>query len=557
MPHELFAERLGVAMTASGLNQVGLIRAAAARGRKLGKSQVSQYVSGKTLPRRDVMALLADVLEVDAAWLAGGTGGAVGTDAPDAAQSAGTAQTADAPGSPDATRPSHAKAAPPGRASGRLETAPPNGDARCGNEKGSAAGKKSPTPTQGSRNMRDFKKSNKLDNVLYDVRGPVADEAARMEDEGLRILKLNIGNPAPFGFRTPDEVVADMRQQLPDCEGYSNSKGLFSARKAIMQYAQLKNIPNVSMDGIYTGNGVSELIQLCMNALLDTGDEILIPSPDYPLWTACATLAGGTPVHYVCDEEAEWNPDLADMESKITSNTKAIVIINPNNPTGAVYPREVLEEIVEIARRHQLMIFSDEIYDRLCMDGIKHISIAALAPDLPCVTFSGLSKSHMIAGYRIGWMILSGNKRCMKDFIYGINMLSNMRLCSNVPAQSIVQTALGGYQSVERYVEPGGRIYEQREFVYKALNEIPGITAVKPKAAFYIFPKMDVERFNITDDEQFALDLLHEKRILITRGGGFNWAKPDHFRIVYLPRMEVLREALADLADFFAHYRQA
>ena len=554
MPHELFAERLGVAMTASGLNQVGLIRAAASRGRKLGKSQVSQYVSGKTLPRRDVMALLADVLEVDAAWLAGG---ADGIGAPDAVQPVGAASPAGSPGSPDAVRPSRAEAAPPGRASGRLETAPSNGDARRGNEKGSAAGKKSPSVTQGSRNMRDFKKSNKLDNVLYDVRGPVADEAARMEDEGLRILKLNIGNPAPFGFRTPDEVVADMRQQLPDCEGYSNSKGLFSARKAIMQYAQLKNIPNVSMDGIYTGNGVSELIQLCMNALLDTGDEILIPSPDYPLWTACATLAGGTPVHYVCDEEAEWNPDLADMESKITSNTKAIVIINPNNPTGAVYPREVLEEIVEIARRHQLMIFSDEIYDRLCMDGIKHISIAALAPDLPCVTFSGLSKSHMIAGYRIGWMILSGNKRCMKDFIYGINMLSNMRLCSNVPAQSIVQTALGGYQSVERYVEPGGRIYEQREFVYKALNEIPGITAVKPKAAFYIFPKMDVERFNITDDEQFALDLLHEKRILITRGGGFNWAKPDHFRIVYLPRMEVLREALADLADFFAHYRQA
>ena len=554
MPHELFAERLTTAMADSGLNQAGLIRAAASRGRKLGKSQVSQYVSGKTLPRRDVMALLADVLEVDAAWLAGGTGG---IDTPDAVQSAGTALPADAPGSPGAARSSRAEAAPPGRASGRLETAPPNGDARRGNEEESATGKKSPTPTQGSRNMRDFKKSNKLDNVLYDVRGPVADEAARMEDEGLRILKLNIGNPAPFGFRTPDEVVADMRQQLPDCEGYSNSKGLFSARKAIMQYAQLKNIPNVSMDGIYTGNGVSELIQLCMNALLDTGDEILIPSPDYPLWTACATLAGGTPVHYVCDEEAEWNPDLADMESKITSNTKAIVIINPNNPTGAVYPREVLEEIVEIARRHQLMIFSDEIYDRLCMDGIKHISIAALAPDLPCVTFSGLSKSHMIAGYRIGWMILSGNKRCMKDFIYGINMLSNMRLCSNVPAQSIVQTALGGYQSVERYVEPGGRIYEQREFVYKALNEIPGITAVKPKAAFYIFPKMDVERFNITDDEQFALDLLHEKRILITRGGGFNWAKPDHFRIVYLPRMEVLREALADLADFFAHYRQA
>ena len=405
--------------------------------------------------------------------------------------------------------------------------------------------------------MREFKKSSKLDNVLYDVRGPVADEAARMEDEGLRILKLNIGNPAPFGFRAPDEVVHDMRHQLTDCEGYSDSRGLFSARKAIMQYAQLKRLPNVSMDGIYTGNGVSELIQLCMNVLLNTGDEILIPSPDYPLWTACATLAGGTAVHYLCDEQAEWCPDLADMESKITSNTKAIVIINPNNPTGAVYPREVLEQIVEIARRHQLMIFSDEIYDRLCMDGYQHISIASLAPDLPCVTFSGLSKSHMVAGYRIGWMILSGNKRCMRDFIYGINMLSNMRLCSNVPAQSIVQTALGGYQSVERYVEPGGRIYEQREYVYKALNEIPGITAVKPKAAFYIFPKIDVKKFNITDDEQFALDLLHEKHILITRGGGFNWPEPDHFRIVYLPRMEVLREALTDLADFFAHYRQA
>lgn len=404
--------------------------------------------------------------------------------------------------------------------------------------------------------MREFKKSTKLDNVLYDVRGPVADEAARMESEGLRILKLNIGNPAPFGFRTPDEVVTDMRQQLPDCEGYSDSRGLFSARKAIMQYAQIKNLPNVGMEDIYTGNGVSELIQLTMNALLDNGDEILIPSPDYPLWTACATLAGGVPVHYVCDEQAEWCPDIADMEAKVTERTKAIVIINPNNPTGAVYPREILEQIVEIARRHQLMILSDEIYDRLCMDGYEHISIASLAPDLPCVTFSGLSKSHMIAGYRIGWMVLSGNKRCMRDFIYGINMLSNMRLCSNVPAQSIVQTALGGHQSVTSYIVPGGRVYEQRNYVYEALNAIDGITAVKPKAAFYIFPKMDVKKFNITDDEQFALDLLHQKRILITRGGGFNWDKPDHFRIVYLPRMEVLREAMADLADFFEHYRQ-
>ena len=502
MAQALFADRLRQVMAEKGLKQADLVHAASERGEKLGKSQVSQYVSGKVVPRANVVRLLAELLGVDADWLAAGEDR---------------------------------------RAAARPETAIPPAP--------STASKRSST-------MREFKKSAKLDNVLYDVRGPVADEAARMEDEGLRILKLNIGNPAPFGFRTPDEVVHDMRQQLPDCEGYSDSRGLFSARKAIMQYAQLKHLPNVSMDGIYTGNGVSELIQLCMNVLLNTGDEILIPSPDYPLWTACATLAGGTPVHYLCDEEAEWTPDLADMEAKITSNTKALVIINPNNPTGAVYPREVLEQIVEIARRHQLMIFSDEIYDRLCMDGHEHISIASLAPDLPCVTFSGLSKSHMVAGYRIGWMVLSGNKRCMRDFIYGINMLSNMRLCSNVPAQSIVQTALGGYQSVERYVEPGGRIYDQRNFVYEALNDIDGITAVKPKAAFYIFPKIDVKKFNITDDEQFALDLLHEKHILITRGGGFNWPKPDHFRIVYLPRMGVLREAMTDLADFFAHYRQ-
>ena len=504
MTNETFADRLRQAMAERGLKQADLVHGASARGEKLGKSQVSQYVSGKVVPRANVGALLAALLDVDGAWLATGEGT---------------------------------------RASARPETASQKPAAR--------------TSENRSVTMREFKKSSKLDNVLYDVRGPVADEAARMEDEGLRILKLNIGNPAPFGFRTPDEVVHDMRQQLPDCEGYSDSRGLFSARKAIMQYAQLKHLPNVSMGHIYTGNGVSELIQLCMNVLLNTGDEILIPAPDYPLWTACATLAGGTPVHYLCDEDDEWTPDLADMESKITSNTKALVIINPNNPTGAVYPREVLEQIVEIARRHQLMIFSDEIYDRLCMDGYQHISIASLAPDLPCVTFSGLSKSHMVAGYRIGWMILSGNKRCMRDFIYGINMLSNMRLCSNVPAQSIVQTALGGYQSVERYVEPGGRIYDQRNFVYEALNDIDGITAVKPKAAFYIFPKIDVKKFNITDDEKFALDLLHEKRLLVVHGGGFNWKKPDHFRVVYLPRIEVLGDAMRDLGDFLSRYRQA
>lgn len=404
--------------------------------------------------------------------------------------------------------------------------------------------------------MREFKKSSKLDNVLYDVRGPVVDEAARMEEKGTQVLKLNIGNPAPFGFRTPDEVVYDMARQLTECEGYSNSKGLYSARKAIMQYAQIKGLPNVGIEDIYTGNGVSELINLCMSALLDDGDEILIPSPDYPLWTACATLAGGKAVHYICDEQSEWYPDMADIRSKITDRTKAIVIINPNNPTGALYPREVLEDIVEIAREHQLLIFSDEIYDRLVMDGLEHISIASLCPDLFCVTFSGLSKSHMIAGYRVGWMILSGNKKLAKDYIEGLNMLSNMRLCSNVPAQSIIQTALGGHQSVKGYVVPGGRIYDQREYVYKALNDIPGVTAVKPKAAFYIFPKLDVAKFNITNDEQFALDLLREKKILIVHGGGFNWHEPDHFRVVYLPRIEVLKDAMQKLGEFLDGYHQ-
>lgn len=404
--------------------------------------------------------------------------------------------------------------------------------------------------------MREFKKSSKLDNVLYDVRGPVVDEAARMEENGTNVLKLNIGNPAPFGFRTPDEVIYDMSRQLTECEGYSNSKGLFSARKAIMQYAQLKKLSNVSVEDIYTGNGVSELINLSMSALLDNSDEVLVPAPDYPLWTACVTLAGGTAVHYICDEQSEWYPDIEDIKKKITDKTKAIVIINPNNPTGALYPREVLQQIVDVAREHQLMIFSDEIYDRLVMDDLEHVSIASLAPDLFCVTFSGLSKSHMIAGYRIGWMVLSGNKALGKDYIEGINMLSNMRLCSNVPAQSIVQTALGGYQSVGEYIVPGGRIYEQREYIYKALNDIPGISAVKPKAAFYIFPKIDTQKFNIVNDEQFALDLLREKKILIIHGGGFNWDKPDHFRVVYLPRIEVLSDAMEKLADFLSTYKQ-
>ena len=518
MDQNTFAARLAAAMDSAGFKQADLVHAAEQRGEKLGRSQISQYVAGKSTPRREVLELLASLLAVEPDWLEG---------EPGQAESSATT-------SPAQSQPAFVQQ----QDSNPLDSS-------------------NPTDNQGSKPMRQFKKSSKLDNVLYDVRGPVVDEATRLESQGMRILKLNIGNPAPFGFRTPDEVVQDMRHQLPDCEGYSDSKGLFSARKAIMQYSQIKGLPNVDMDSIYTGNGVSELINLCMQALLDTGDEILIPSPDYPLWTACATLAGGTPVHYVCDEQAEWYPDIDDIERKITPRTKAIVIINPNNPTGALYPREVLQQIVDVARKHQLMIFSDEIYDRLVMDDLEHVSIASMAPDLFCITFSGLSKSHMIAGYRIGWMVLSGNKHCAEDFILGLNMLSNMRLCSNVPAQSIVQTALWGHQSVRNYVVPGGRVYEQREYVYKALNDIPGITAVKPKAAFYIFPKIDVKKFNITNDEQFALDLLHEKKILLVPGKGFNWDKPDHFRVVYLPRIEVLSEAMGQLGDFLSHYRQA
>lgn len=598
---EVFASCLRHAMDKRGFKQADLIRMAADRGSKLGKSQVSQYVSGKTLPRRAVVQLLADILEIEPFELTGenraagceftpapATAGGVAVPVPadgvavpvdPAPATADGGAVAPAPATPAPATPAPAVPAPAAPATADVAVAPvtsafipsipamPDPPERA--EARPAAAFPEPrtfadrstssSHSEGnimSENIRTFKKSSKLDNVLYDVRGPVVDEAARLESEGAHILKLNIGNPAPFGFRTPFEVIQDMRDQLPECEGYSDSRGLFSARKAIMQYAQLKGLPNVSMDGIYTGNGVSELINLCMQALLDTGDEILIPSPDYPLWTACATLSGGTPVHYRCDEQADWNPDLADMEAKITPRTKAIVIINPNNPTGAVYAKEVLEGIVEIARKHQLMIFADEIYDRLCMDDAEHVSIASLAPDLFCVTFSGLSKSHMIAGYRIGWMIVSGNKRLGEDFMLGVNMLSNMRLCSNVPAQSIVQTALGGHQSVKSYVVPGGRVCEQRNYVYEALNAIDGITAVKPKAAFYIFPKMDVKKFNIRDDEQFALDLLHQKGILITRGGGFNWPEPDHFRIVYLPPMDVLHEAMEDLAEFFETYRQ-
>lgn len=495
MEADRFSETLRLLMEERGVTQAELIQRAASMGYTLGRSQVSQYVSGKVLPRREALEALAGALGVAPEELRGAIASAKG-----GAEAAGC----DREGAP----------------------------------------------------VRELRKSRKLDNVLYDVRGPVVEEAERMERAGASILKLNIGNPAPFGFRAPDEVVFDMAEQLVDCEGYSSSKGLFSARKAIMQYSQIKGIPSVTIDDVYTGNGVSELINLSMSALLDSGDEVLVPSPDYPLWTACVTLAGGTPVHYVCDEQAEWYPDMDDIRSKVTKRTKAIVIINPNNPTGAVYPREVLQQIVDIAREFDLAVFSDEIYDRLCMDGCEHVSIASMAPDLFCVTFSGLSKSHMVAGYRVGWMVLSGNKAKAADYVLGLNMLCNMRMCSNVPGQSIVQTSLWGHQSVNDYIVPGGRIHDQRDYIYGALNAIPGLSAVKPKAAFYIFPKLDVRRFNITDDERFAFDLLHETKILVVPGRGFNWGKPDHFRVVYLPRIEDLSAAVGKLERFLAHYRQ-
>ncbi|MGX7196613.1 pyridoxal phosphate-dependent aminotransferase [Enterococcus olivae] len=404
--------------------------------------------------------------------------------------------------------------------------------------------------------MRNFEKSSKLEGVSYDVRGPVLEEADRMQDEGISILKLNTGNPATFGFEAPNEIVRDLIMNVRESEGYSDSKGIFSARKAIEQYCQLRNFPNVTINDIYTGNGVSELITMSMQGLCDNGDEVLVPMPDYPLWTASISLAGGKPVHYICDEASEWNPDVADIRSKITPKTKAIVLINPNNPTGAVYPKEILEQIVEVAREFDLIIFSDEIYDRLVMDEYEHIPIATLAPDRPVVTFSGLSKSHRVAGFRVGWMVLSGEKKGIKGYIEGLNMLSSMRLCSNVLSQQIVQTALGGHQSMDELMLPGGRVYEQREFIYNAINEIPGLSAVKPKAAFYIFPKIDTKRFNILDDEKFVLDFLHEHHILLVHGGGFNWQEPDHFRIVYLPNMEDLKLTATKMQEFLATYKQ-
>lgn len=405
-------------------------------------------------------------------------------------------------------------------------------------------------------NQKIYEKSMKLDNVCYDIRGPVMDEAMQMEAKGAKILKLNIGNPAPFGFAAPDEVILDLIYNLRNCEGYSDSQGLFSARKAIMQYCQLKKIPNVGINDIFTGNGVSELIMVAMQGLLDTGDEILVPAPDYPLWTAAITLAGGKAVHYLCDEQSDWNPDINDLRSKVTPKTKGIVVINPNNPTGALYSKDILEQIVQVARENDLILFADEIYDRLVMDGEEHIALASLAPDLLTLCFNGLSKSHRVAGFRCGWLCLAGDKTRAKGYIEGLSLLTKMRMCSNVPAQSIIQTSLGGYQSVDEYLQPGGRIYEQRELIWKALNNIPGITAVKPKAAFYIFPKMDMKKFNIHSDQQMALDLLRRQRILVTAGTGFNWPEQDHFRIVYLPNLITLQDAAEKIDKFFQNYQQ-
>ena len=404
--------------------------------------------------------------------------------------------------------------------------------------------------------MKPIVRAGRMKPVHSDIRGPLFVEAMKRQKHGIDILKLNTGNPATFGFGLPDSIKNALMEHMQDGVGYCDFKGMPQARQAICDYETSKGIKGITPDDVFIGNGVSEVVSFALTPLLNDGDEVLVPSPSYSLWGNSVYLEDGKPVFYTCDEQANWYPDIQDIRSKITDKTKAIVIINPNNPTGALYPKEVLQQIVDLAREHQLIIFSDEIYDRLVMDGLEHVSIASLAPDLFCVTFSGLSKSHMIAGFRIGWMILSGNKAIAKDYIEGLKMLSNMRLCSNVPAQSVVQTALGGHQSVNDYIVPGGRIYEQREYVYKAFCDIPGITAVKPKAAFYMFPKIDTKKFNITNDEKFALDLLRDKKLLIVHGGGFNWGQPDHFRVVYLPRIEVLKDAVGKLTDFLSYYHQ-
>lgn len=401
---------------------------------------------------------------------------------------------------------------------------------------------------------KGIKRSAKLDGVRYEIRGKVVELAAEMELQGEQIIRLNIGNLAPYGFDAPKEVIGDVVLNLRNAQGYTDSKGIFSARKAIMQYYQLHNIPGLDINNIFLGNGVSEMIIMSMQALLDSGDEMLVPSPDYPLWSAAVTLAGGKAVHYTCDEEAGWTPNLEDMRAKITDKTKGIIIINPNNPTGAVYPKKVLQQIVELAREFDLMLFSDEIYDHLIMDDVQFASIASLAPDLFCATFNGLSKSYRVTGFRSGWLVFSGDVEKGRDYIEGLTLLASMRLCSNAPAQHIIQTCIGGYQSVREFVEPGGRIYEQREYIYEMLSSIPGVSAVKPEAAFYIFPKYDKDRFDFISDEQFALSLLKEENILVVPGSGFDHPGNNHFRIVYLPEVSTLKEVGKRLTRFFARH---
>lgn len=407
------------------------------------------------------------------------------------------------------------------------------------------------------RQQRTFNQSSKLRNVLYEIRGPVHDHAARLEAEGHRILKLNIGNPAPFGFDAPDVIMRDIIQALPHAQGYSDSKGILSARRAVVtRYELIEGFPRFDVDDVYLGNGVSELITLTLQALLDNGDQVLIPSPDYPLWTASTSLAGGTPVHYLCDETQGWQPDIADIESKITEHTKALVVINPNNPTGAVYGREVLIQMAELARKHQLLLLADEIYDKILYDDAQHISMATVAPDVLCLTFNGLSKAYRVAGYRSGWLTITGPKEYAASFIEGISLLANMRLCPNVPAQHAIQVALGGHQSIDDLVLPGGRLLEQRDVAWAKLNQIPGVSCVKPRGALYAFPRLDPEVHQIADDEQLVLDLLLQEKILVTQGTGFNWPAPDHLRLVTLPWSRDLAAAIERLGNFLSSYRQ-
>ena len=404
--------------------------------------------------------------------------------------------------------------------------------------------------------MQPVLKSSKLANVCYDIRGPVLARAKQMEDDGQRIIKLNIGNLAPFGFNAPEEIVQDMIRNLPDSSGYSDSKGLFAARKAIMHYTQEKKISGVAIDDIYIGNGASELIVMAMQALLNPGDEVLVPAPDYPLWTAAVSLGGGTPHHYMCDEGSGWMPDMNDIRAKITPNTRAIVVINPNNPTGALYPDAVLKEIVEIARTHDLIVFADEIYDKVLYDGARHTSVASLAEDVLCLTFNGLSKNYRACGYRAGWMVVSGEKRHATDYIEGLDMLASMRLCANVPGQCAIQTALGGHQSIDELVLPTGRLGRQRDLAWKLLTEIPGVTCVKPRAALYLFPRLDPAAYPVEDDQQLILELLLEEQVLLVQGTGFNWKAPDHFRVVFLPHEDDLSEAIGRLARFLGRRRR-